>query len=56
MPLEIKELTIRVHVTQNTQENKTTARATSISSSLRKEIVQDCYEKVMRVIERQKHR
>jgi len=55
MPLEIKELIVRINIQQNIKEAKTT-ESNKISKNLRKQIVQECMEKVMEMIERKKDR
>lgn len=55
MPLEIKELTVKINVTENIgQRNQGVAK--QINKNLRKEIVQECIEKVLDALDRQKNR
>ncbi len=55
MPLEIKELTVRINVQQHIKKEPS-GEANKIGKKLRKQIVQECIDKVMDMIERKKDR
>ena len=52
MPIEVKELRIKINVSE---DPKSTAK-TAASSIKEKDVVSDCVEQVMKVIERKKER
>jgi Family of unknown function (DUF5908) len=54
MPIEIKELTIRITLTENNHSSD--KQANTISKSLKKEIINDCVEKVLQKIQKQMDR
>lgn len=57
MPLEIKELTVRINIQQNPfqQKNKNEMQE-DIDNNTLKRIIQECTEKVLEIIERNKER
>lgn len=57
MPLEIKELTVRINIQQNPfqQKNKFEMQG-DIDNNTLKRIIQECTEKVLEIIERNKER
>lgn len=50
MPIEIKELHIKINV------NESAKPSTTSSKSSQKDVVEECVEHVMKIIERQKER
>ncbi|PIF34347.1 hypothetical protein CLU81_4986 [Flavobacterium sp. 9] len=53
MPIEIKELHIKINVNENSNSS---AKPASSSSTNKKDNVADCVEQVMKIIERKKER
>ncbi|REG99109.1 DUF5908 family protein [Flavobacterium aquicola] len=53
MPIEIKELHIKINVNENSNPG---AEPASSSSAAEKDIVAECVEQVMKIIERKKER
>ena len=57
MPLEIKELTVRINIQQNPfQQKSKNEMQGDIDSRMIKRIIQECTEKVLEAIERTKER
>lgn len=57
MPLEIKELTVRINIQENPfAKNKQERVKGEIDAKTIKQIVQECTEKVLEIIERNKER
>jgi hypothetical protein len=57
MPLEIKELTVRIHVQENLfAQNKPQVGTAGIDAKIINKIVQECTEKVLEIIERKQER
>ena len=57
MPLEIKELTVRINIQQNPFQQKSKNEIQGdIDSRMIKRIIQECTEKVLEAIERTKER
>lgn len=53
MPIEIKELHIKINVNENSNSG---AKPASSSASAEKDTVAECVEQVMKIIERKKER
>lgn len=53
MPIEIKELHIKINVSENSNSG---AKPASSSSATEKDTVAECVEQVMKIIERKKER
>ncbi len=51
MPIEIKELTIKINVTTNLNEKDTKQEADKISPLAKKQIVKECVEVVIGILE-----
>jgi hypothetical protein len=56
MPIEIKELHIKINVNESSNSGAKPAASSSSSSNNEKDTVAECVEQVMKIIERKKER